>query len=78
MSGVSKSVPESIGHTMSSYTYTGISVGFSNREAELFKAYDVQDAGHSRGGAHSPALLAALARHHHRQRVHPRHRLPFR
>ncbi|PGH21386.1 hypothetical protein AJ80_03303 [Polytolypa hystricis UAMH7299] len=37
--GATKSILESIGHTMSSYTYTDISVGFFEKAAELFRAY---------------------------------------
>ncbi|KAL9605858.1 MAG: hypothetical protein Q9179_000968 [Wetmoreana sp. 5 TL-2023] len=37
--GATKSVLESIGNTMSSYTYTDVSVGFFNEAAEVFKAY---------------------------------------
>ncbi|KAI0469853.1 lovastatin nonaketide synthase [Xylariaceae sp. FL0804] len=37
--GATKSVLEAIGSTMTSYTYTDISVGFFTRAAEAFKAY---------------------------------------
>ncbi|KAK7981308.1 hypothetical protein PG988_003546 [Apiospora saccharicola] len=37
--GATKSVLEKIGHKMSSYTYTDISVGFFEKAAELFKEY---------------------------------------
>lgn len=37
--GATKSVLERIGHKMSSYTYTDISVGFFEKAAELFKEY---------------------------------------
>lgn len=37
--GATKSVLESIGDTMSSYTYTDVSVGFFNKAAALFKAH---------------------------------------
>ncbi|RYO74938.1 hypothetical protein DL764_010620 [Monosporascus ibericus] len=37
--GATKSVLESMGNTVSSYTYTDISVGFFEKAAELFKAY---------------------------------------
>lgn len=37
--GATKLVLESVGNTMSSYTYTDISVGFFNKAAELFQAY---------------------------------------
>ena len=37
--GATKYVLEDIGHSMSSYTYTDISVGFFGNAAEMFKAY---------------------------------------
>ncbi|KAI4086619.1 MAG: hypothetical protein LQ344_007395 [Seirophora lacunosa] len=37
--GATKSVLGSMGNTMSSYTYTDVSVGFFNEAAKLFKAY---------------------------------------
>ncbi|KAI5918389.1 hypothetical protein F4810DRAFT_715562 [Camillea tinctor] len=37
--GATKSILEAIGHKMSSYTYTDISVGFFGHAEELFKAY---------------------------------------
>ncbi|KAJ5740973.1 hypothetical protein N7493_000845 [Penicillium malachiteum] len=37
--GATKSVLEAVGHTMSSYTYTDISVGFFPRASEIFKEY---------------------------------------
>ncbi|KAL8721593.1 MAG: hypothetical protein Q9225_001757 [Loekoesia sp. 1 TL-2023] len=37
--GATKSILESIGNAMSSYTYTDISVGFFDRASELFAAY---------------------------------------
>jgi hybrid polyketide synthase / nonribosomal peptide synthetase ACE1 len=38
--GATKSVLESMGNTMSSYTYTDVSVGFFDKAAELFRAYN--------------------------------------
>lgn len=37
--GATKSILESIGNTMSSYTYTDVSVGFFDKAAEVFRAY---------------------------------------
>ena len=37
--GATKSVLESMGDTMSSYTYTDVSVGFFDKAAELFRTY---------------------------------------
>ena len=67
--GATKSVLESMGDTMSSYTYTDVSVGFFDKAAERFRAYsdrmtfevlDVEKAPASQGfEAHSYDIVIA-------------------
>ncbi|KAI1172035.1 putative hybrid NRPS/PKS enzyme [Nemania sp. FL0916] len=67
--GATKSVLEQVGNTMSSYTYTDVSVGFFEKAAELFRTYshkmnfkvlDVEKAPSSQGfEAHSYDVVIA-------------------